>query len=101
MEFTERGYNMALDLTNERKLGRLRIWNIVVGLILAVQAILIAVLTNSFSLPVTATFMKGPPGTTPELRHLFNIPTGWGVFAFPAISAIALLIIASPAIFPW
>ncbi len=92
---------MAVDLSNARKLGRLRIWNIVVGLILAVQAILIAVLTNSFSLPVTATFMKGPPGTTPELRHLFNISTGWGVFTFLAISAIALLIIASPPVFPW
>jgi len=92
---------MAVDLSNERKLGRLRIWNTVVGLILAVQAILIAVLTNSFSLPVTATFMKGPPGTTPELHHLFNISTGWGVFAFLAISAIALLIIASPPVFPW
>jgi len=92
---------MAVDLSNARKLGRLRIWNIVVGLILAVQAILIAVLTNSFSLPVTATFMKGPPGITPELRHLFSISTGWGVFAFLAISAIALLIIASPPVFPW
>ena len=92
---------MAVDLSNERKLSRLRIWNIVVGLILAVQAILIAILTNSFSLPVTATFMKGPPGATPELRHLFNISTGWGVFTFLAISAIALLIIASPPVFPW
>jgi uncharacterized membrane protein YdcZ (DUF606 family) len=36
----------------------LRIWNIVVGLILAVQAVLMAVLTNDFSLPVTATFMS-------------------------------------------
>ena len=38
---------------------------IAVGLILAVQAVLIAVLTNGFSLPVRATFMNGPPGTTP------------------------------------
>ena len=92
---------MAIDQSIERQLGRLRIWNIVVGLILAVQAVLIAVLTNSFSLPVTATFMNGPPGTAPELHHLFNISTGWGVFAFLAISAAALLIIASPPVFPW
>jgi hypothetical protein len=92
---------MAIDPSTERRIDRLRIWNIVVGLILAVQAILIAVLTNSFSLPVTATFMEGPPGTTPELHHLFNISTGWGVFAFLAISAGALLIIASPPVFPW
>jgi len=92
---------MQVDEFTERKLGRLRIWNIAVGLILAAQAILIAALTNSFSLPVTATFMSGPPGTAPELRHLFNIATGWGVFAFLAISAASLLIIASPLVFPW
>jgi hypothetical protein len=92
---------MEVDISSERKINRLRVWNIVVGLILAAQAILIAVLANGFSLPVTATFMNGPPGTAPVLRHLFDISTGWGVFAFLAISAGALLIIASPAVFPW
>jgi len=92
---------MAVNQSVARRLGKLRTWNIVVGLILAVQAIMIAVLTNSFSLPVTATFMSGPPGTPPVLHPLFNIPTGWGVFTFLAISAVALLIIASPLAFPW
>lgn len=92
---------MTIDLSTEKRLGKLRVWNIVVGLILAVQAIMIAVLTNDFSLPVTATFMSGPPGTSPELFDLFNISTGWGVFIFLAISAGALLILASPPVFPW
>ncbi len=92
---------MSADRSTVLQLKRLRTWNIVVGLILAVQAIFMAVLTNSFALPVTATFMAGPPGTPPQLHHLFDIPTGWGVFAFLAISAAALLIIASPAVFPW
>jgi len=92
---------MTIDQSVEKRLGRLRIWNIVVGLILAVQAAMIAVLTNNFSLPVTSTFMNGPPGTAPELNTLFNISTGWGVFAFLAISAGALLIIASPPVFSW
>ena len=92
---------MGNEQLTERKLRQLRTWNLVVGLILAVQAILIAVLTNAFSLPVNATFMEGPPGTMPTLRHLFNIRTGWGVFAFLAISAISLLIIASPLAFTW
>jgi hypothetical protein len=89
------------DAFVEQRLNRLRIWNIVVGLILAVQAVMIALLTNNFSLPVTSTFMSGPPGTAPELHTLFSISTGWGVFAFLAISAGALLIIASPPVFPW
>ena len=92
---------MVSDISVEKRLGRLRIWNIVVGLILAVQAVMIALLTNNFSLPVTATFMSGPPGTEPELNSLFSISTGWGVFAFLAISAGALLIIASPPVFSW
>jgi hypothetical protein len=90
-----------VDQSTEQKFNSLRIWNIVVGLILLVQAIMIALLTNSFSLPVTATFMEGSPGTDPTLHHLFNIATGWGVFAFLLISAGSLLIIASPIAFPW
>ena len=92
---------MGNEQVTERKLGQLRIWNLVVGLILAVQAIMIAVLTNSFALPVKATFMDGPPGTTLVLHDLFSIRTGWGVFAFLAISAVSLLIIASPLAFNW
>src|SRR4030042_3665257 len=92
---------MVIDQSIERRLGRLRVWDIAVGLILAVQAVMIAVLTNNFTLPVTATFMSGPPGTAPELFHLFDVPTGWGVFTFLTISVGALLIIASPLVFPW
>ncbi len=92
---------MAVDQSIERRLNRLRIWNLVVGLILAAQAVLMAVLTNNFSLPVTASFITGPPGSEPEIHHLFNIATGWGVFTFLAISAAALLLIASPLVFPW
>ena len=92
---------MALDKLIEQRFRQLRIWNIIVGLILAAQAVVMAVLTNSFSLPVTATFMQGPPGSAATLHHIWDIQTGWGVFAFMAISALALLSIASPWVFPW
>ena len=92
---------MNVAQPSEKRFNNLRTWNIVVGLVLAVQAVLMAILTNDFKLPVTATFMSGPPGTAPELHHLFDIATGWGVFAFLAISALALLIIASPIAFSW
>jgi hypothetical protein len=97
----EKEHDMAKELTDDRRLGRLRRWNIIVGLILAVQAAAIAFLTNGFSLPVTSTYMTGPPGTPPELHTLFDLPLGWGVFAFLAISAAALLIIAAPGVFEW
>ncbi len=92
---------MTIDKTTERKLNNLRIWNIVVGLILAAQAVVMALLTNNFSLPVTATFMQGTPGSPAILHHIWDIQTGWGVFTFMAISALALLTIASPWVFPW
>ncbi|MFA5058847.1 MAG: heliorhodopsin HeR, partial [Opitutaceae bacterium] len=85
----------------ERRLNRLRVWNVGVGLVLAVEAVAIALLTNDFRLPVTATYMSGPPGTPAKLSHLFDVPLGWGVFAFVAISAAALFIIASPRVFQW
>jgi len=92
---------MTIDQSTEQKLSSLRIWNVVVGLILAVQAVLMAVLTNKFSLPVTATFMEGAPGSASTLHHIWDIQTGWGVSTFMAISALSLLIIASPWVFPW
>ncbi|MDD3994972.1 MAG: hypothetical protein PHT06_04100, partial [Dehalococcoidales bacterium] len=69
------------DASLDKKLKSLRVWNIVVGLILAAQAVVVALLTNDFRLPVTSTFLTGPPGSPLELQTLFNIPTGWGVFA--------------------
>jgi hypothetical protein len=95
------GQSTEQQLRLENQLQKLRIWNIAVGLVLAVEAILVGILTNSFALPVTGGFINGPPGTMPGLYRLFNIATGWGVFAFLVISALALLLIASPFIFPW
>jgi hypothetical protein len=85
----------------EPRFRNLRRWNIAVGLALAVQAVVIAVLSNDFALPVVATYMAGPPGTEPSITKIGEFPLGWGVFAFMAISAAALLIIASPGIFGW
>ena len=92
---------MDPDLALQNRLARLRWWNFTVGVILAVQALAIALLTNGFTLPVTATFMTGPPGSEVSLHTLFDFPLGWGVFAFMAISAATLFIIAMPGVFEW
>ena len=92
---------MAVDHSSEKKISRLRTWNIVVGLILAVQAVMIAVLTNNFSLPVTATFMNGPPGTAPSLHHFLTLRPVGAFLPSWLYQPLALLIIASPAVFPW
>jgi len=79
---------------------RLRGYNAVMGLLHAAQGALVLALANGFSLPVTSTFMEGPPGTALELRDLFEIRIAWGVAAFLFISAAAHWILAGPA-FGW
>ena len=74
---------MAVGPSTERQLKRLCIWNVTVGLMLAVQAVLLALLTNDFSLSVNATFMTEVPGAPSSLHHLFNRPSGWGVLSRP------------------
>lgn len=82
-------------------LGRLRLYNLVMGLLHAVQGIAVLLLSNDFTLPVTATFMEGPPGTTGTLRELFQLPLGPAVATFLFMSAAAHLIIVTPGVFEW
>jgi len=85
----------------QKRLHNLRWWNTAVGLVLALQAAVMAVLANAFKLPVTATYLQGPPGTDGVLTRIGGLPLAWGTFAFMAISALSLLLIASPGIFGW
>ncbi len=85
----------------DAKVRKLRWWNIGVGLALAAQAVVIAILANDFSISVVGTYMEGPPGTDPTLVKIGDFHLAWGVFAFMALSAVALLLIASPGIFGW
>ena len=86
----------------EPRFKRLRTYNAVMGTFHLAQGIAIVALSNEFTLPVTANFVNGPPGTppgTPEV--LYDLPLGLAVAAFIFISAIAHYLIASPGIFPW
>ena len=62
----------------------------------AVQAVAVLALATDFALPVTASYMAGPPGTTPLDRAvLFDISTGAAVAGFLALSALAHLIVCT------
>lgn len=64
--------------------------NAVAGLAHLVQAMVVIVLATSFALPVTASYLQGPPGTpTRDPVTLFEIPTGAAVAGFLALSALA------------
>ncbi|MEE4276502.1 MAG: heliorhodopsin HeR [Thermoleophilia bacterium] len=87
----------APDPAMQRRLGALRWWNIIIGLILAAQAVVMGILMKDFSIDVTATYMTGPPGSPQELIEVFGLPIGWGVLSFVIISAAALLLMGTVA----
>ena len=62
----------------------------------AVQAGAVLALATDFALPVTATYMAGPPGSpAQDPVVLFDIPTGLAVAGFLAFSALAHLLVCT------
>lgn len=75
---------------------RLRRWNAGAAALHTGQAAVVLALATGFSLPVTAAYMQGPPGT-PALEpvELFDIPTGAAVAAFLLVSALAHTVVCT------
>ncbi len=80
----------------DRRLTRLRSWNLALGLLHAAQGVLILLLSTGFSIPIVAHSLTGPPGSPTQTVTLFDLRIGWAVAAFLFLSAIAHLLIASP-----
>lgn len=92
----------ATTTAPQQAMTRLRIYNTLMGTFHLVQGIAILLLSNDFSLPVTAAFLEGPPGTAPAgIEELFSMRIGWAVAAFVFLSAAAHYIIVSPPVFGW
>ncbi len=74
----------------------LRKWNIIAGLFHLSLATYVIAASNSFSLPVTARYMDGPPGTsfTPTVT-LFDVRIGYAVGLFLLLSAFFHFIVSS------
>ena len=83
------------------QLRKLRRLNVIAGFAHLIQLIAVLVLTNQFSLPVTGTYMTGPPGSplAPAVTIL-DIRIGWGVALFFGLSALFHFLVASPWFFP-
>jgi len=76
---------------------RLHRLNLIAGTLHAISAVLIVTLANGFSLPVSANYMAGPPGTTKrQLVHLTDIRMAWLLAAFFLLSALAHFLVAGP-----
>lgn len=82
----------------------LRKWNAILAVLHLVQAIVIFVMSNDFSVPVTTSFLKFDATTetlVSQSSTLANIPVGPLVGVFLLISAVAHTIMASPRFYPW
>lgn len=80
----------------------LRIWNAVVGLIHLIQAGAVFALSNDFTLPITASFLGGPPGSAfTEREVVWDVPIGPAVGIFLLLAAIDHLLMAAPGIWTW
>lgn len=79
----------------------LRNWNLAAGLLHLTSLVAVISLSNSFSLPVTATYMTGPPGsnfTDPIL--LFSNNVSYTIALFLGLSAFFHFLVASGKFFP-
>ena len=81
--------------------GRLRLYNVVIGLIHLVQGIAMLALSNDFSLPVTRSFLTGPPGTDPAQEAWFGVALGPAVALFLFFAAADHLLMAAPGVNRW
>ncbi len=74
----------------------------VVGIVLLAQGLAILALSNGFSLPVTASFLSGPPGkgaSAPEV--LTDLRIAPLVAAFLFLAAVNHLVVAAPGVHSW
>ena len=78
-------------------LSRLRRYNVAAGGLHALSGLIVVILSNTLSLPVTANYMIGPPGTTQrQFVRLGELRLGWIVAAFFFLSAAAHWLLAGP-----
>jgi len=86
----------------DRSIAKLRPFNLVAGLLHLVSFVAILVLSTDFSLPVTATYMDGPPGADAygDPVTLFSLNTSHMIAAFLALSAFFHFLVISPKFFP-
>lgn len=79
----------------------LQTWNIYAGLLHLASLIAVVALSNDFSLPVTATYMTGPPGTSStEPILLFSNSISYTIALFLGLSALFHFLVASNKFFP-
>ena len=91
-------------MSYEPQYNRLRIYNLLMGILHLGQAAVVLILSNDFSLPVTTAFLNILPEEGrlwPATETLFELPLGLMVAIFLLLSAIAHFTIVMPGVFGW
>lgn len=74
---------------SDARLARLRIWNVGLTVLHAVQAVAMLVLATDFAIAITAAFPAGPPGTPPAPPEtLFDVRIGTAIATFLVLAAL-------------
>jgi len=91
-------------MSYEPQFNRLRIYNLLMGILHLGQAAVVFILSNDFSLPVTTAFLSYLPEEGrlwPVMETLVELPLGLMVAIFLLLSAIAHFTIVMPGVFGW
>ncbi len=84
------------ETVTDERMTRLRVYNGVMAVLHAAQAVAVLVLGNAFALPVTAQYLNGPPGSgIGEPVELYSFRIAWAVAIFLGISAVSHLVLAT------
>jgi hypothetical protein len=95
---------VAVPESRISQLKRLRVLNVVVGLLLLAQGILMFLISSKFVLPVTTQYLGNGTAKTfpvPVDRQPWSLQIGPMVALFLLLSGIALLLMAAPLINEW
>ena len=88
---------IEMDPATAAAMKRLRRLNVIAGFAHLIQMILILILATDFTLPITAAYVEGPPGTPASNPvTLVDVSVAWGVAAFFGLSALFHFLVASP-----
>ena len=93
------GSTMTTEIDPSRYAG-LRRYNITAAVVHAAQAVAVMLLATDFTLPITASYLAGPPGSPPgEAVTLWDVPIPLAIATFLVLSALFHVIVASPPFF--
>jgi hypothetical protein len=82
--------------------GRLRLWNAALAVAHAAQGVAILVLANDTTIPITWSFIDGPPASGSQTTEvLYDLPFGPAVAAFLFLAALDHGLMAAPRVHGW